>query len=1046
MKLKRLVISAFGPYAQTQELDFEYHLGDKTMFVISGNTGAGKTTIFDAINFALFGNASGSERDGKSLRSDFATPDTDTWVEIYFSLREKDYYVRRSPQYERPKKRGEGTTKTSASAEMKFITDEKIITGYSEVTGEVENILGINSSQFKQLVMIPQGEFKRLLSSDSKEKEVIFRKIFGTEAFDRIQKNVVDRSNFLKRTIEDASISKKSIIKRFRPASEDEELLELMSQEIPPTDPLMEKFIAHIDADTKSSQAMDKQLDDIKNLYESMSEQIIRGEEINKKLSELEKNALIYNELVSLAEEKEKQSAQTELARKALEVLPFEEKWTDKKTRLEKKGGELGLCQQRAMSFGSLFESADQDLKTQKSREKEKQEILKNLDKLAQLKEKTADYEEKKSHFKELQSQLNSSTEKIEKTLLAMKANSQSIIECDKKLETIAELTIENLRHQALIDNYREDAKKAMQLTKAIDQYSKTLSDHGKKALDYKKTDEKFKELQKDYEAKEDSFRKNQAGLLAVSLVEGESCPVCGSLDHPCPAVLENAAISEEALKLAKTLFDDHRVKRDRAYEVVKELMNDLNSMKKNSIVPLVEELLNTGNFESIDQILIPASDFRDDIIKKGNDLKIVIDANKKIIEGSSSIKKLKEDAENDNKKLETDKESLLLKKSNYEIRLSAIEENLRSTEKEFGGNIRSVSELEVQEKQVKEKITEMENLMRTAEDAFTRAKAKLDTENGHILAIKGEIESLESEVKHSHGEFLQSLKGAQFEDIGVYRSKLVEKSDLDRLEKDLQEFKENLRFAESEYKKSLKETESLEKTDLDHAKTRQLEIKNMQSEIEEKIKDMYARTRTNKEVIGDLKSEVSKMLKLETEFRTVGDLAKVIRGENSSKMSFERYVLASYYEDIIAAANIRFNKMSLGRFELCRKQEVGDGRKGSGLDLEVFDNYTGKARDVKTLSGGESFKASLSMALGLADVVQSYAGGIQLDTMFIDEGFGTLDPESLDKAIEALIELQSDGRMVGIISHVPELKERIEARLEVRTTASGSLAEFIVN
>ncbi|WP_028830236.1 AAA family ATPase [Proteocatella sphenisci] len=1046
MKLKKLVISGFGPYAQTQELDFEYHLGDRTMFVISGNTGAGKTTIFDAINFALFGNASGSERDGKSLRSDFATPETDTWVELYFSLREKDYYVKRSPQYERPKKRGEGTTKTSASAEMKFLTDDKIITGYSEVTGEVENILGINSSQFKQLVMIPQGEFKRLLSADSKEKEAIFRKIFGTEAFEKIQKSIVDRSNTLKRTIEDASLSKKSIIKRFRPSSEDEELSKLMSTEMPATEPLLRSFNSHLDADKKSRDLLDKRLEDIKNQYDSIAAEIIKGEEINKKLLELEKNNQAYQELLSMTEENDKQNAQITLAKKAQDVWPFEEKWLEKKTRFGKSSDELNLCEEKATGLFASLKSAEENLKTQKERQNEKQILLKNLDKLAKLKEKTADYEEKKASSTKLKSQLKASDEALSQIVLTMKSNAQNIIECDKKLENIAEMNVENLRHGAQLSTYRESAKKAMQLTKSIEQYSKTLSDHSKKALDYKKADEKFKELQKDYESKEDAFRRNQAGLLAASLIDGGTCPVCGSLDHPSPAALESADISEESLKLAKTLCDEHRVKRDSAYEVAKELMNDLNSAKKNSILPLLEELLDIGDFESIDEIFIPASNFKDEIVKKGKDLKTVIDANAKIIEEGGKIKKLKEDAETGNKKLETDKEELLLKKSKDEIRLSAIEENLSSTEKEFEGNIRSGSELETEEKQVNAKITEMEDLMRTAEEFFTAAKAKLDTENGKILAIKAEIKSLEVEINDTYIGFLDALKTADFADMDVYRSNLVEKTEINRLEKLVQEFKENLRFAESAYKKSLEETEGLKKTDLDDVKLKQLEIKDIQTDTENKIKDVHSRVENNKDVIKELERESQKLLKLEAEYRTVGDLAKVIKGDNSSRMSFERYVLASYYEDIIAAANLRFSRMSLGRFELCRKQEVGDARKGSGLDLEVFDNYTGKARDVKTLSGGESFKASLSMALGLADIVQSHAGGIQLDTMFIDEGFGTLDPESLDKAIEALVELQSDGRMVGIISHVPELKERIEARLEVSTTASGSRAEFIVN
>ena len=346
----------------------------------------------------------------------------------------------------------------------------------------------------------------------------------------------------------------------------------------------------------------------------------------------------------------------------------------------------------------------------------------------------------------------------------------------------------------------------------------------------------------------------------------------------------------------------------------------------------------------------------------------------------------------------------------------------------------------------MKKQISEIERLTAAADESYAALKGQHDTSGGQIIAIKAEIKALEEDIESASDSFEKALRSANFEDSGSYAAALMEKTELSLAEKSLQEFRENLRVAESALEKAEKEAEGLAPADLEQAREKLEGIKKLQSDADKMAREAYSRIEGNRSVINELEDEAKKLIKLEEEYRTVGDLAKVIKGENSSRMSFERYVLASYYEDIISAANIRFGRMTLGRFELSRKQEVGDARKGSGLDLEVFDNYTGKARDVKTLSGGESFKASLSMALGLADVVQSYAGGIQLDTMFIDEGFGTLDPESLDKAVEALVELQSDGRMVGIISHVPELRERIDARLEVSTTANGSRAEFVVS
>ena len=1042
MKLKKLVISAFGPYAQTQELDFEYHLGDRSMFVISGNTGAGKTTIFDAVNFALFGNASGSERDGKSLRSDFASPDTDTWVELDFSLREKEYHIRRSPQYERPKKRGEGTTKTSASAELRLITDSRVVTGYSDVTSEVEKILGINSGQFKQLVMIPQGEFKRLLSADSGEKEMIFRKIFGTEAFSQIQKNIVERSNSLKRTIEDASIYRRSLIRRFRPAQDSGEIYELMAQEMPASQPLLRSFREDLEKDTENAKVLDAQSEDLRKQQEKIQEEIIKGDEINKKLRDLESSKNTYQALALKIEDNELLKAGTELAKKALEIQPLEEKLLDKRQSLQKKSGELTLLEENARKLGEALDVARKATEDMKARQGEKQQLEKALDRLSQLREKTAGYEQKKAEAKELEAMINETDSKI-------KAAESSIITCAENLaraavmlEKAAEAKLENTRHEALLTTYRETVKKCRDLINAADEYENRKSEHAKKAAEYDAADEAFKSAQKEYERIEDAYRRNQAGILAAMLEDGKSCPVCGSAHHPSPAVLEHEDIGEQALKAARALSEDLRSERDKIYEKVTQLNTELASLRKNSIDPLAAELFE-GDVKDIRE---RAEKYRSEIVAKGIDLKKRYDENLSLTNKEDEIKKARINAETEGKRLESEKTELTGLKSELGIKLSAANENISSTEKEFEGRIRTAAELEAEENEMKKQISEIERLTAAADESYAALKGQHDTSGGQILAIKAEIKALEEDIESASDSFEKALRSADFEDLGSYSAALMEKVELSLAEKSLQEFRENLRVAESALEKAEKEAEGLAPADLEQAKEKLEGIKKLQSDADKMAREAYSRIEGNRSVINELEDEAKKLIKLEEEYRTVGDLAKVIKGENSSRMSFERYVLASYYEDIISAANIRFGRMTLGRFELSRKQEVGDARKGSGLDLEVFDNYTGKARDVKTLSGGESFKASLSMALGLADVVQSYSGGIQLDTMFIDEGFGTLDPESLDKAVEALVELQSDGRMVGIISHVPELRERIDARLEVSTTANGSRAEFIIS
>ncbi|MCJ7690159.1 MAG: SMC family ATPase, partial [Clostridiaceae bacterium] len=364
---------------------------------------------------------------------------------------------------------------------------------------------------------------------------------------------------------------------------------------------------------------------------------------------------------------------------------------------------------------------------------------------------------------------------------------------------------------------------------------------------------------------------------------------------------------------------------------------------------------------------------------------------------------------------------------------------------KDFKGEMKNVGELVQIGIALSERQQHLKKAFEEAESAFSKIKGNLDQEMGRHKRTKEMKENADEEFKKAVSVFKDSVFELGFSGYEDYKASSLTEEKIENLEVEINNFNINLSGVKKLYEASLKEIEGLIRVDLEILKGKIENEGIIFKSLNKEQMELFARIRNNSLMLEDCE-EYSKKIEIdEKKYEIVGKLSNIINGDNSKKISFERYVLAAYFEDIIMAANIRFNKMTSGRFELLRKQEIGDKRKGQGLELEVFDNYTGKARDVKTLSGGEGFKASLSMALGLADVVQAYAGGIQLDTMFIDEGFGTLDPESLDNAIECLMDLQKDSRLVGIISHVPELKERIDARLEVSSTSKGSMAEFKV-
>jgi len=556
--------------------------------------------------------------------------------------------------------------------------------------------------------------------------------------------------------------------------------------------------------------------------------------------------------------------------------------------------------------------------------------------------------------------------------------------------------------------------------------------------------DREFLTAKVEFEELEDTFRRSQAGILALGLEEGNPCPVCGSIHHPNLASLENQDVTEDSVKLRKAALEVLREKREKALEELTEMNTSINSIKENAINPLLKEILNSDSFADIKEVLEKI-----EIISREIDATVTYISNG--IQKNNTII---------NREQELLQEKNILLKSNEELRLelqlknseliegegilSAANKTLEMIKSEFKGEIKTSKELEELIKDLSDKLNILKRDFEQAENYFNSSKSIYDQEEGKLKTTKVMKEKLECELKDAIEIFKEKVLALGFEDYKDYRAGTLSEAEIEIFDKEINEFNSKLVGAQKVYEASHKEIEGLAIVELT-AIEEQLKIENeIKIKLDNEGKEVYARIKNNQSVLETCKKYNKDIEEEERKYKIIGKLSNVVNGDNGKKISFERYVLASYFEDIIQAANLRFNKITAGRFELLRKEEMGDKRKGQGLDLEVFDNYTGKARDVKTLSGGESFKASLSMALGLADVVQAYAGGIQLDTMFIDEGFGTLDPESLDSAIECLMDLQNDGRLVGIISHVAELKERITTRLEVCATNKGSKAEFI--
>jgi len=378
MKLQKLVINGFGPYASRQELDFETNLQGKNMFVITGNTGAGKTTLFDAINFALYGEASGSDRETKSLRSDFADSKTPTEVELWFSLRGKEYYVKRTPSYIKPKLKGNGFVENKPTAEIKLSKD-KTVTGVNQVTREVENILGITTEQFKQLVMIPQGEFKRLLNAKSEEKEDIFRKIFGTEIFQKIQNQIKEQANKLERGIREVQRDRLNKIKSFICKEKDEELFRIINAEEPNIELCMRRFQEFIQGDNEEQKELGLKVVGKGIVIDEISKDIALGDANNKKFNNLEKTKADLDKHVEKKTENENKKIALDRGRKALRVKGYEDKYIDIRNELKNIDSEMTVIQRNREAYKATYSIAEDNYKAEHNREAEKNKLFKNI-------------------------------------------------------------------------------------------------------------------------------------------------------------------------------------------------------------------------------------------------------------------------------------------------------------------------------------------------------------------------------------------------------------------------------------------------------------------------------------------------------------------------------------------------------------------------------------------------------------------------------------------------------------------------------------------
>ena len=916
-----LRLSAFGPYAGETILDFE-KLGTSGLYLITGDTGAGKTTIFDAITFALYGEASGSSRDATMLRSKYAAPETPTEVELNFSYAGKRYNIRRNPEYERPARRGGGTTKQAADAVLTY-PDGRIVTKSRDVTTAVREILGIDRNQFSQIAMIAQGDFLKLLLADTRERQAIFREIFHTAYYQVFQERLKDETAQIARSCEDM---RKSIEQFIRGTMTDED---------------------ETDA-TELQKAKDGRLPlpETLELLERMREKDRTAwEQGGRKLSELDRQLGEVNASLGKAEE---------LERIAAAFLKTEEE-----------------LRQRSEGLKKL------DERLQKAHEKQPEAETFGIA-AAQLEAQLPDYdlrEQNRRTYRNTTLQLQTENQALLNNNAAFEEQTKALDQLRKEQK---ELENTGAQKEALLrerDAVEARGKQISAILKGIAEAENLKQKRIAAQQKYLKAQARLESAQSDYDSKNRAFLSEQAGVLARTLQDGLPCPVCGATKHPHPAELSQNAPSEIQLKQAKQEADGRR----REAELASREANALLGQEQATCEELTRKIKELWPNAESDTAREMAEHERQTLLTRHGEL-------------SADIRT---------------EEAKLLRKETVDTRIPQVE-----------GELQRLQNL-LQEG--KERIAAFTTQLQQLEQHLQQAEEKLRFPGREQAAA--ECVRLRAQQQAIHEELKQAEE-----------TQRQEKTVCTTLEGRVSQMKEQLTAAEK-----LDKTELIKRFD---------DLTAQKETISQENARILVRLNANQTAAENIRNKGSSLAKAEKQLSWMRALSNTANGNVSGKekIMLETYVQMTCFDRIIDRANTRFMVMSDGQYELKRRETAESMRSQSGLELNVIDHYNGTERSVKTLSGGESFKASLSLALGLSDEIQSATGGIRLDTMFVDEGFGSLDEESLQQAMKALTGLTGSNRLVGIISHVSELKERIDRQIVVtKDKSGGSRVEIIV-
>ena len=1027
MKPISLTIEAFGPYRDSVTLDFN-ELQNHSMFLISGPTGAGKTSILDAIVYALYGEPSGEVRKTDAIRSDFAEPQHMTRVDFSFAIGDAQYRVERLPKQLVAKKRGTGMREQNASATVYEMKDGEwtvIATSAAAIRDTIQRIIGFRKDQFLQVVLLPQGEFRKLLVASTSEREELLHTLFRTELYRRLQDALKSAYDDAKSGIEE-NVTKQSALLQSIPHDEEipvltiEHVRELLKDREPHRDTLV------VERD-KAVDVVD-QFNVLRNewaLFNQVQQSLIEATNKLDLVKEREKERSSLNEKVQFltgltpSYELYKQLGDKQAVLKTLKTA-----LSDAKKSVEAATQHESKCTETYEVLASHAETIQAKRTT-----------------LAQLRQQSEKFDELallNQELTTLKSKLE--TQDREKSEAKLQAQHKLVADLEAELVEMRKQFQVNSKALESIPHIQEQLSQLQRYSELLVEKDKVQNDIDAKERSLATLDESVKNSKIQLERLEHLMAEGRAFELVHLVVDNEPCPVCGSTEHPQLASKPELYPTKEEVEEARAVRDG--VLQKQASEIGQKetliiRLHELDEQVKDQVSKLKSSIDNFSEdaFDSIQQGLADQMEQLTGLRSDTEQLTKIITKNEHdLVEAKGTLSKL-----------EIGHNELLKNLHDLEVQISSVQAKIDGVSKTL-----PTTDLDAWHKQIESLTTEIN----TYDEQLKLCKSSLDAAKEQLNAKRGRLEILfaqvQEETKNLDGFYQEYVKSLQSISVSEddFIDALGDYKDLDAFRTELHALDEAFSTAQAVYDAALKHAQSvIEPSDT----------------VSDEVYDTAVEKRDN--LVGSLAAWDKETKHIETTLASLEELEKAMGeareeiiflsrlndlangGEQGFKnVTFERYVLGAILDEVVYAANLRLQKMSRSRYSLERSDYTGGGRGKQGLDLAVMDAFTGQSRPANTLSGGETFLASMALALGLADVIQSYAGGIHMDTMFIDEGFGTLDPDTLELAMETLVQLQSSGRLIGMISHVPELKTRIPAHLEVTRGDDGSTAKFVIN